>query len=101
LRSPEHFGPKAAAWPPHSKEFHAPHPLTGRYRLAKIGGVKWRLLEAVRTVSIPGFHRSPGETPQSGCGCLLVGLLVGAIVAGALVAFGIYAMNVLERGWKL
>lgn len=40
------------------------------------------------------------DTPQSGCGCLLVSALVTLLVVGALIGFAIYATNVVEGVWQ-
>ncbi|MEN6406551.1 MAG: hypothetical protein ABFC77_08780 [Thermoguttaceae bacterium] len=50
--------------------------------------------------SVPGFDRNPGEMPQSGCGTLLIGALVGLAFAAAMLWLAIYATNLVESGFN-
>ncbi|MCR4411167.1 MAG: hypothetical protein NUV77_01940 [Thermoguttaceae bacterium] len=50
-------------------------------------------------MSIPGLYQPLGETPRSGCGCLVVSTLVALVVVSALVGLAIYVCDWMEAGW--
>ncbi len=49
---------------------------------------------------VPGRWRGSGDTPGSGCSCLVVGIVVAAILSAILFGFAMHAVDVIEAGWQ-
>jgi hypothetical protein len=48
-----------------------------------------------------GIPRGGRETPQSGCGCIVLGVVVALLFIIGLFWVGSYAVNTLEDGWHV
>ncbi|MEN6557064.1 MAG: hypothetical protein ABFC54_02670 [Thermoguttaceae bacterium] len=49
---------------------------------------------------MPGFPRGVGESPQSGCGTLLIAAVVGLAFAAAMLWLAFYATRLVESGFN-
>jgi len=51
-------------------------------------------------LSLPGLYRGGDERYRSGCGCIVIGVLVALAVVGGLIALGFYVTDLMEAGWQ-
>jgi hypothetical protein len=52
-------------------------------------------------VGFPGWNRGAGESPQSSCGCIVIGAIISLLVAAALIGFAFYVTDQMEAGWHI